>query len=336
MRVVTPAPRDVWREVLQSDPKAFVYQTPEGIDAICAGEDQQDVSRLYEFDDGRRLVLPLHRPRGRPSWLAADTSPFVGSIVSDGPVEPRHLKAVFADLAALPALRVRIFPTPMEGEAWDRAVPDEVQRVPRRAHVLDLEGGFDTVWMKRFKPKTRRDVRLARKAHVEVELGQGDRFLTEYSRLLRRTMKRLTGQWEGPLGWLAGWRERRKVSEEKLRRRVSALGNACRIWLARLEGEPAAAILVLQGPNAHNTMSVMNKDLAGPTRANFLLHKHAIEDACEAGCRYYTMGLTGTSDSLAHYKRKFGAEEYRFNEYRIERFPFTAVERRIKRSLRGR
>jgi lipid II:glycine glycyltransferase (peptidoglycan interpeptide bridge formation enzyme) len=67
----------------------------------------------------------------------------------------------------------------------------------------------------------------------------------------------------------------------------------------------------------------MDKELAGPTRANYLLHRLAIEEACAAGCRYYDMGETGVSASLAQFKTRFGARPYAYAEYHLERLPIT-------------
>jgi hypothetical protein len=109
------------------------------------------------------------------------------------------------------------------------------------------------------------------------------------------------------------------------------LRDACRISVAWTpEGEPAAAILVLQGRNAHYTRGMMNKDLAGPTRANYLLHKIAIEDACTAGCRHYHMGESGPSSSLAQFKTRFGASPHPYAEYHLERLPITALDQRAR------
>ena len=88
--------------------------------------------------------------------------------------------------------------------------------------------------------------------------------------------------------------------------------------------------MVLFGGNAHYTRGAMDKDLAGPTRASFLLQRLAIEDTCKAGCRYYNMGATGTSDTLVRFKSHFGALPYNFSEYRFERLPFTRIETRLR------
>jgi lipid II:glycine glycyltransferase (peptidoglycan interpeptide bridge formation enzyme) len=74
----------------------------------------------------------------------------------------------------------------------------------------------------------------------------------------------------------------------------------------------------------------MDIDLAGPSRASFLLQKLAIEEACDSGCRYYNMGDTGTSESLARFKSHFGAKPYEHYEYRFERWPISRLENRVR------
>ena len=74
----------------------------------------------------------------------------------------------------------------------------------------------------------------------------------------------------------------------------------------------------------------MDRELAAPTRANFLLHRLAIEDACVSGCRAYHMGESGTSSGLARFKEEFGAVPHRYAEYQLERLPLTAADRTIR------
>jgi hypothetical protein len=311
----------------------FVYQTPTGFDAMCAAGDLEDASRLYELSDGRRLILPLCHRKGVPSWLCVERSPAVGSLISDGPVGAPELRAVFDDLASLPALRVVVRPTAMAGTAWEAALPDRIARIPLRSHVLDLEGGFDVVWKERFNSQARRAVRKAEKAGLEVVREPGARLIEEFYELYRPSIDRWAKQ-RGHPRLLARWRAARTNSAEDLKRKMAALGDACRVWMARVEGRPAAGIVILQGANAHYTLGAMDKDLAGPTRATFLLQKMAIEEACAAGCGVYNMGETGTSESLARFKSHFGAVAFEHQEYRVERLPLTRAERGLRRVVK--
>src|SRR5213078_889844 len=128
---------------------------------------------------------------------------------------------------------------------WAAARPPGVTVLRRRAHVVDLEQGFDAVWKHGFSSRARNHVRRAERAA------------------------------------LARARARRRDPPGKLRHLLADLGGAARLWLAwSADGRPAAAILVLQTANAHYTRGAIDAEVAGPTRAAYLLHRLAIEDAC--------------------------------------------------------
>jgi lipid II:glycine glycyltransferase (peptidoglycan interpeptide bridge formation enzyme) len=73
----------------------------------------------------------------------------------------------------------------------------------------------------------------------------------------------------------------------------------------------------------------MDEELTG-FRANDLLLKLAIEQACAEGCRYYYLGDSGQPVSLGQFKQRFGAEAIRHAEYRLEVAPLTAGEDALK------
>ena len=75
LRVVTPAPRDVWRDLLAADPTATIQQAPEWVDAICSLDSYQDASRLYITDAGREFVLPLVSRTSFPDRTRVVNSP---------------------------------------------------------------------------------------------------------------------------------------------------------------------------------------------------------------------------------------------------------------------
>lgn len=329
MRVTSPAPRDVWWAVLESDPLAFVYQTPLGMDALCAADGAEDASRLYEFPGGRQLILPLYRRRGLPQCLSVERSPLIGSLVSPGPVLQTELQAIFADLGNRRLLRTLIRPTALTGDAWASAAPHDLINIKCRSHVLDLQGGFEEVWKHRFNRQARRAIRKAEKAQIEVECDSTGRLVPAFYQLQQQSVERWATAKHQP-AFLARWRASRRDPIRRIQRMSDTLGDAYRIWLAKVNGQPAAAVVVLFGDNAHYTRGTMDKDLAGPVRASFLLQRLAIEQACKEGCRYYHMGETGTSETLARFKSHFGAQAYDYSEYRFERLPFTRMEYRLR------
>jgi Acetyltransferase (GNAT) domain len=332
-QVTSPAPRNVWEATLASDPNALVFHTPRWIDCVCAFAGYEDASRLYELPTGRRLVLPLVRRRNLPAPLTTEASlpsswnP--GGVVAPGGIRTGDLEAVFDDLARRPVLRTSLRPSPLDALAWAAARPPGAVLIPRLAHVLELEGGFGRVWKERFAGTARTAVRKAERSGLTVERDTSGKLVPVLYELFERSIDRWARKQHEPLA-LARWRRRRRDPIRKFKLIARTLGEACRIWVAWSDGRPAAAILVLQGANASYTRGMMDKELAGPTRANYLLHRLAIEEACDAGCRYYDMGVSGSSDSLAQFKTRFGARAYPHAEYHLERIPITALERHAR------
>src|SRR5207237_686902 len=82
--------------------------------------------------------------------------------------------------------------------------------------------------------------------------------------------------------WLAMRRHQRQDGAGKMAAVADALGDRCRIWLARVEGRTAAAMMVFTGTNAYDFRAAMDESLRG-FRANDLLLRLATEQACRDG-----------------------------------------------------
>jgi Acetyltransferase (GNAT) domain len=335
--VVTPVPDDVWGDVLASDPESLAFQTRSWLDAICSLGTWSDASRLYQFPGGRWFLLPVVRQARRPAAVASQGSLppgwGTGGLVGRDQPRPREVAEIFADLRRQPVLRTSVRPNPLQEAAWAAARPRDVVRVPRLAHVLDLTGGFDEVWATRFKGSARTGVRKAEKAGLVVESDTTGRLVPAYYRLYELSLQRWAAHQHEPEA-LARWRGRRRDSERKLAAITRSLGENCRIWLARLGERPVAGIVVVHAANASYTRGAMDVEVAGPTRANYLLHKLAIADACTRGCRRYHMGETGASQQLAQFKTRFGAVGVPYAEYHVERLPLTAADHRLRRAVK--
>jgi hypothetical protein len=334
--VVSPAPREAWAELAAADPQVLVTQTPAWTDCVCAMTGARDVSRLYDFGGGRRLVLPLVRRRGRSASFPNAWG--FGGLVGAEP-DALEIRAVLSDLRPRPGLGLRVRPNPLQHEAWAAARPDGVLALERRAHAIDLSEGFDEVWRHGFSSRARNHVRRAERSGVRVEMDSTGRLVPVLHELFMLSVERWAAKQHEPRA-LARFRARRRDPLEKLSAMVERLDGGARVWVAYVAERPAAAILVLQGTNAHYTRGAMDVELAGPARANYLLHRLAIEDACRAGCATYQMGETGTSRSLAQFKEALGARPHDYAEYVAERLPLTAADRALrgaaKRVLRFR
>lgn len=338
--VTTPVPRQTWDATFNADHDALVSQSLAWRDAVFATGRHADASRLYQFDSGLQVVLPLASRRGLPPGCRAMTSwpptaEIGGPICVGGEIGNSEAAEILADLARINALSVEIRLRPDAGEHWLAAATS--WRVERQdCYILDLRGGFDDVWNNKFRSSVRGAVRKAERSHLEIEAGRSALLLDEFCQLYDASIKR----------WAAGrhepaWLARRLLSQEMSRQRLDQtaehFGNDLTVWMARVNGQPAAAVVVLRsGSYAKYWRGAMDKELAGPAQANNLLHRLAIERACETGCSFYDMGF-GDAPALIAFKQKLGAVARQTHTLRRERLPIRATrlyaESAVKRAI---
>ena len=327
--VISPAPRDLWRNAIAADPNALLSHTPEWLDTICAVGGWTDASRLYVWPSGRQLVLPMVGKRIGGFTVSEDSFPhgwgFGGLVGAD--VGASEAADVLADLAARNVLGQHIFPNCLQGDAWRQAVSagaGSARASSCNAHAVDLDGGIDAVW-RRFSDNARRGIRKAEKQSLEIECDTTGRLLGEFDDLWQLSVRRWAAQRQEPV-WLRRIRGRRLDPQRRWQQMSERIPGGVAIWVARHGGEPVAAITVLRGPNDHYTRGAMHKELAGPTRANFLLQWLAIQDACRRGARWYQMGRSGfDGDPVGRFKENFGARAYTFPELRSDMPPIGSL-----------
>src|SRR5688500_7562134 len=102
LAVVSPAPSDIWRQLLKSDTTANIYQSPEWLDVACEVDGYLDCSRLYTTTSGSQVVVPMVRPRWMPPYSAIQESMparwGTGGFVSDAPLQMDDLLPILTDL----------------------------------------------------------------------------------------------------------------------------------------------------------------------------------------------------------------------------------------------
>jgi hypothetical protein len=330
-RVTSPVPRQVWTALLRSDREAVVSQSLAWHDAVLAGGRYQDISVLYEFPSGQRVVLPLARLRRAPAWAATTASwpggwSVGGPISEDGRIAPAEAAAVLADVARRRTLVTEIRLRPGAPGPWlSENGPFEIEENRLQNYVLDLDGGFATIWQDKFRGNMRTCVRKAERSGLEVEVDRSGRLLPEFFDLYEASIQRWAAVQHEPV-WLTRWRTTRITQPKTLAAVARHFGTDCAIWMARSKGEPAAAIIMLSsGAYAKYWRGAMNKKLAAPQRANELLHRLALEYACQHGCRYYDMGTARPGSQLAFSKEKVGAVPHVLYVLRTERLPVNAM-----------
>jgi CelD/BcsL family acetyltransferase involved in cellulose biosynthesis len=339
LEAVGAAARENWHAALAAGGgTALVSQTPAWLDCVCAIGRHEDATRAYRADDGRVLVLPLARVRGVPAAAALEGSmPFgwsTGGIVGSAPVSADDVAAIVRDLSGRRTLRTSVRPSPAAHGVWAAAVRGPVVRTAHMEQTLDLAGGFDAVWARRFDRKVRSWHRKGER-RLTLEWDDTGALVPVFDALYRRSVLRWARQQHEPPR-LALWRAARRDPRRKFELVAERLGPACRIGVAWRAGEPAAAIVVLaRGEHSTYWRGAMDRDVAAGTGANELLHVAAIEHACGTGRRFYHLGESEPGSSLARFKRGFGAEEQHVVGYRFERAPLTPAEELLRRGVKA-
>lgn len=305
-------------------------QTPEWTKTLPAH--WRDASRLYETSEGRQIVLPLATRRLAGSGVAGSypTRLGFGGFVTDPGVSVTETAEVIRHLASEPWLVLSMWPNPLQAARWAPVVPRTWRSNARHAQVVDLCGGIDKVW-RRMSGNARRGVRRSERMGVTIDTGPSRTLLPEFFELYAASQVRWARASHEPL-WLARWRARGD-NAASWARVVDALGERCRVSVARWNGEPVASVIAIHGPNAHYTHGAMS-DAAGRCYANYALHWYEMTHSIERGERCYHMGESGTSESLSRFKQQFGARSIHYADYRYERLPISAADQLVRRAVK--
>jgi hypothetical protein len=343
--LASPAPREEWLRLLSADPEALPFQHPAWLDAAISVSGGRDGSRLYELPSGARAVLPaVTLPSIGSSGhrcLTLSSQPFGwgtgGLVVDSSGICREDAAGLFAALGRGGAVRVSLRPAPRRSADYEAVAPPGAVQLPRTSHLLDLSGGFEAVWAHQFSGSARRAVRKAERASVTVQKDTTGGLIAEFDRLYRLSVRRWAQQQHEPL-WLANFRARRRDPARKFSAVAAAFPGRCRVWVASVSERPAAAIVTLQlGEHVVYWRGAMDKELAGPVRANDLLHRLAIEQAISDGARWYHWGDSLPGSGLARFKESFGAVPVDYAAFRLERLPLTSLDavarRLVKRTV---
>jgi Acetyltransferase (GNAT) domain len=315
MRVTSPVPRSTWESLARSDGGAIVTQSPAWHDAVLASGRYRDVSVLYEFDSGQKVIMPMARYRWQPPQVAVVESwpsdwSVGGPLCQDGEVTAAEAAAVLADVARRASFAARIRLGPHTHQNWiSQALQYKV--TPWSRYVLDLSGGFEHVWRDKFRGVSRTAVRKAERSELDIEVDRSGNLISLFGELYENFLKDRSVRQDVPL-WLTRMRMNREspTSPRQIRLVADSFGKDCATWVVRLNGDPLVSIITLQfGESVLFFRIAADKPRADPVRASEYLHRVIIEQACRDGYRFYDMGAAPPGSSLARYKEKLGAVE---------------------------
>ncbi|MGN6636031.1 MAG: GNAT family N-acetyltransferase [Oryzihumus sp.] len=306
-----------------------MFQTPSWCDAAAAVIGARDVSRLYVTSEGRRLVLPLLRRRLLPGLRLDEGLPHPfgpGGLLATGGVRPEDVRLVLSDLRRSTAVSTRVTAMFDVAGQFEAGLPLGANATPLRVHVLGLDGGFATVWAERFHASARKAVRRAERAGLTVEHDTGPRLVPAFYELYLAWTAERTSRSGLPVP-VASALARRRQPLAMFEALAGSPLLGCRTWLAIHQGTPVAGLVsFVHGAHGISFRSYSLREHSG-LHASHLLKRLAIEQACDAGCRWFSLGMSSGVPGLEAFKESLGATPRWALDCRVERLPVQRLER---------
>ncbi len=310
------------------------FQTPAWVAAAVSTRRYADATVTTQVA-GRDLLLPCLRRRA-PFGGTVSSMPLgwgFGGLVSASDVTGDDVRAVVDELTRRGASDVVLRPGPDQDPAFAEAGVAWSRVRENHSYEVDLSSGWPAV-SAGFASSVRRAARKAERAGVTVRRRTDAAAVEEFLRLYELSVRRWADGVRLPV-WVSLARSRFVEPPGKYAAVLRHLGDDCGIWVAEHDGSAVAAIIVLSHDGEYAYWrGAMDADLAGPVRANDLLHVSALEHACASGERY-AMGLTAPDSGLARFKRGFGAQPRVSHEYALCS-PWRARQRRASELVRSR
>ncbi len=286
------------RELL--DGQGPLYLQPHWLDALSRAYPRFHPRHLVLYEDGRSAgVLPVVetlRLRGFGAEVVSlPFGSYGGPVLAPGvDIEGARLLVRayrrFIDRRRVFRHDLTAFEVP---EAVGRVLNEELGdlRVPDRTWLIDLDRKASARWDS-YEGRARTAVRKARKSGVTAGIETGSEAVDVFFELHRAQSLTRANSWHH--------------AREALAAVVEALGADAQIWVARHEGRPvcAALVVVRPGREAHPWLTGAIPASRPLNAFQYLVHE-AMEHAAENGCRLWNFGPSAGSESVEYFKTGF-------------------------------
>jgi CelD/BcsL family acetyltransferase involved in cellulose biosynthesis len=320
VQVISKISPERWDELVGRSADSTFFQTHTWAKILEHSFGFEIATRLYLFEDGKEVLLPLMKTFTRLGVFAEYVSmPLAyGGFVSPSPPDERRVREIRRTFGPNEALFIG--PHPLASAEYGA----EGRKIDYYTHILWLDGGFDHVWNNKVKKKRRNRCRKSEEMGVSVVEGSSLEAFQEYSSIYRRASA-LRGQIS-------------HYPESLFTKMADAKCENIRLWLAKLGPQTIAGSIVFydrQGLFNWSESTIAEYAHYHPASA---LVKHIIEDACSRGFKYVdfggSMGTDGQElEGVRRHKESFGAERVNYSAFRWEGRLFR-IGRQISRLTR--
>jgi CelD/BcsL family acetyltransferase involved in cellulose biosynthesis len=300
---LAPAEEDAWDHFLLSNPGGLVYHSIRYRDLLVEHLGCEAEYLVARGSGEIRGVLPLMWTRDADGRLC-NSLPFYGShggVIADDPKVERALLDAWNERATDPGT---LGATMVANPFLDRELPAPIHAMTdeRISQVTPLPGRADEEEiMGQIHSSARRNVRKAKRLGVSVERDNGA--IAELNEIHQESMR--------AIGGLAKSEEFFALLPRHLR-----AGEDFDLWVARLEGETVAALLVLRFNGVAEYFVPATRVEHRSANPNSVLLLAAMTDAAGSGCRLWNWGGTWIDQTgVYRFKRKWAASERRYRYF---------------------
>lgn len=285
-----------WEEMLRKSENSYFFHTPAWAKILEDTYGYRIATRLYEIEGNEVLIPMMESKKYRFFYYYGSMPVGYGGIFSTSDVSSETLKKILKDIVGGRHLFFNLLLPPflsfsIQEDSGIRQVDSEWNYT----HMLSLEKGFEYIWKEKFRKNVKRSVKKAEKSDIEIIKDNTLQSFKEYYKLYVESSKR--------------WGYKNPPQPFKFYEKLHKFGSGnIQLRLAIKDDEAIAARLnFYYGSNVFcwGNVSLTEYQKYYPTD---LLHKIAIEDACEAGFKYYNFGASGNLEGVRKFKEGFGAE----------------------------
>ena len=305
IEVLTPFLAERYEAFLLSRPETLLYQSWRYQSLLIGllGCRQQGLLAL-DGSGNPLAALPLMAMDG-PLGTVLNSLPFYGSnggLIGEDPVARTELIAAYTRMVQAPGMAVStIIENPLSPGGEDEFVHDLIDERIGQLTPLPHGGNEEAALMQSFHYKTRNMVRKAEKLGVEVVIDNG-------------AMPFLVGVHEENMREIGGLAKPRHFFDALPK--YFRPGEDYRIYVARLAGEPVAAVLVFfYNRTVEYYTPVVRKEHRASQALSAVIFR-AMYDAAACGFAWWNWGGTWLSqDGVYRFKSRWGTQDIRYRYF---------------------
>ncbi|HDN01440.1 MAG TPA: GNAT family N-acetyltransferase [Candidatus Bathyarchaeota archaeon] len=304
MKVIDNPNTEVWQEIVDRCEYATFFHTPAWARILVETYPRYRIAtKLFLFDDGTRIILPLIELKACKGILRSYISmPFgvYGGIISDDKINAQKIKRVFEYVSQYKFTHVRIFGNPY----YDYKLPDKYQVRDYFTQLLRIEQGFEFIW-RNYKYSVRKQVKKAERNGVYVKLAGSLEEYKEYFKIYQLALER----------W--GEKATSRYEFDLFKKVYEIAGEKAKLWLVCHQKIVGGTLVFYHNWHSVEWHAAFDSNYFKLGIRNFLVNE-IIKDAIQRGFKIYDFNPSGGHEGVVRFKESFGAEKRFFKVWSFE------------------